>query len=125
MTTETAILLVEDHPIVQKFTADCLKRYGCYVTVAGTKKAAILESQQRGYSLILMDIGLPDGSGWEVIEVARDNEESQNKTTPIVVISAHVSEEKERALCERLEVSMVITKPFRYEQIPLLLSLIE
>ncbi len=68
MTTEKTILLVEGHPIVQKFTADCLKRYGCYVTAAGTQKAAMLESQQKGYSLILMDIGLSDGSGWEVIE---------------------------------------------------------
>ncbi len=123
--TEKTILLVEDHPIVQKFTADCLKRDGCHVTVAGTKKAAMLESQQRGYSLILMDIGLPDGSGWEVIETIRSELNSLNLTTPIVIISAHVSEEKERALCDRLEVSMVITKPLNYDKIPILLSLIE
>ncbi len=123
--TEKTILLVEDHPIVQKFTADCLKRDGCHVTVASTKKAAILESQQRGYSLILMDIGLPDGSGWEVIETIRSELNSLNLTTPIVIISAHVSEEKERALCERLQVNMVITKPLRYEHISLLLALIE
>ncbi len=125
MTTEKTILLVEDHPIVQKFTADCLKRYGCHVTVAGTQKAAILESQQRGYSLILMDIGLPDGSGWAVLETIRSERNGLNLTTPIVIISAHVSEEKERALCDRLQVNMVITKPLRYEQISLLLSLIE
>ncbi len=125
MTTDKTILLVEDHPIVQKFTADCLKRYGCHVTVAGTQKAAMLESQQKGYSLILMDIGLLDGSGWEVIETIRSELNSLNLTTPIVIISAHVSEEKERALCERFEVSMLITKPLNYDKIPILLSLIE
>ncbi len=48
MTTEKAILVVEDHPIVQKFTADGLKRYGCHVTVAGTQKAAMLEKLKGG-----------------------------------------------------------------------------
>ncbi len=125
MTTEKAILLVEDHPIIQKYTGQCFTRHGCKVMVAETEKSAISYSQMRSFDLILMDIGLPDGSGWQVIETIRSDSTGCNATTPIVIISAHVNEAKERALCERLQVNMVITKPFRYEQISLLLSLIE
>ena len=125
MATHPAILLVEDHPIIQKYTAQCFMRHDCNVTIAETEKSAILYSQTRRFDLILMDIGLPDGSGWQVIESIRSDTNGCNAMTPIVIVSAHVNEAKEREMCDRLQVSMVITKPFHYEQIPLVLSLID
>ena len=59
MTQRKTILLVEDNPIIQKFTRQCFERKGCHVTVAGTKKYAIRFSQMTRFDLILMDIGLP------------------------------------------------------------------
>ncbi len=125
MATHPAILLVEDHPIIQKYTAQCFTRHDCGVTIAATEKAAISHSQTSRFDLILMDIWLPDGSGWRVIESIRSDPTGCNAMTPIVIVSAHVNEAKERAMCDRLQVSMVITKPFRYEQISLVLSLID
>jgi CheY-like chemotaxis protein len=123
--THPAILLVEDNPIIQKYTAQCFMRHDCDVTMAATEKAAIRHSQTSCFDLILMDIGLPDGSGWQVIESIRSDPTGCNAMTPIVIVSAHVNEAKERAMCNRLQVSMIITKPFHYEQIPLVLSLID
>ncbi len=114
MSSQPAILLVEDHPIIQKYTAQCFIRHDYKVTVSETEKSALHCSQTTLFDLILMDIGLPDGSGWHVIEAIRSEPNGCNLTTPIVIISAHVSEEKERALCDRWEVTMVITKPFHY-----------
>ena len=125
MVTHPAILLVEDHPIIQKYTAQCFTRHDCDVTIAATEKAALRHSQTKRFDLILMDIGLPDGSGWQVIESIRSDANGCNAMTPIVIVSAHVNEAKEREMCDRLQVSMVITKPFHYEQIPLVLSLID
>ena len=125
MSQATSILLVEDNPIVQKYTRQCFERKGCQVTVAGTKKSAIRFSQMTPFDLILMDIGLPDGDGWQVIEHIRLEENGKNVVTPIVIVSAHVNEAKERDMCERLQVSMVITKPLHYEQILSVLSIIE
>ena len=99
-------------------------RHDCDVTIAATEKVAISRSQTSRFDLILMDIGLPDGSGWQVIETIRSYPTGCNAMTPIVIVSAHVNEAKERAMCDRLQVSMIITKPFHYEQIPLVLSLI-
>ena len=120
-----SILLVEDNPIVQKYTRQCFERHGCQVTVAGTKKSAIRFSQTTRFDLILMDIGLPDGSGWEVIETTRDDEQSQNPTTPIVILSAHINAEQEREKCQIWQVNRIIEKPLKFEETPKILNIID
>ena len=128
MHQEKTILLVEDNPIIQKFTRQCFERFDCHVTVVGTKVEAIQQVTTLPFSLLLMDIGLPDGSGWEVIEITRDNEKSQNLTTPIVIISAHINaeqEKQEREKCQCWKVNLIIEKPLQFEKIDTILSLIK
>ena len=117
MHQEKTILLVEDNPIIQKFTRQCFERFGCHVTVADTKTEAIQHVTTLPFSLLLMDIGLPDGSGWEVIEITRDDEKSQNLTTPIVIISAHINAEQEREKCQFWQVNRIIEKPLKFEDV--------
>ena len=124
MTQRKTILLVEDNPIIQKFTRQCFERFGCHVTVVGTKAEAIENVTTKPFSLLLMDIGLPDGSGWEVIEITRTHEKSQNNTTPIVIISAHINAEQEREKCQIWQVNRIIEKPLKFEEIPIILLLI-
>ena len=123
MNKEKTVLLVEDNPIIQKFTRQCFERFGCHVTFGGTKAEAIEKVTTLPFSLLLVDIGLPDGSGWEVIEITRDDEKSQNPTTPIVIISAHINAEQERAKCQLWQVNRIIEKPLHIEDISLILSL--
>ena len=124
MNQEKTILLVEDNAIIQKFTRQCFERFHRHVTVVGTKTEAIKHVTTLPFSLLLMDIGLPDGSGWEVIEITRDDEQSQNTTTPIVIISAHVNAEQEREKCQHWQVNRIIEKPLKFEEISIIMSLI-
>ena len=124
MAIERSILLVEDNQIVQKFTKGCFEREGCRMTVSGTKKDAIELVKAHSFSLILVDIGLPDGSGFEVIQIIREDKGSKNMDTPIVVISAHFNAEKEKEKFEKWRVNMCIEKPFRYEKVMEILSII-
>ena len=124
MHQEKTILLVEDNPIIQKFTRQCFERFGCHVTVVGTKTEAIQQVTTLPFSLLLMDIGLPDGSGWEVIEITRIHEKSQNPTTPIVILSAHINAEQEQEKCQVWQINRIIGKPLKFEEIPIILSLI-
>ena len=123
MQQEKTILLVEDNPIIQKFTRQCFERFDCHVTVVGTKTEAIKQVTTAPFSLLLMDIGLPDGSRWEVIKIARNHEKSQNPITPIVIISAHVNAEQERDKCQVWQVNRIIEKPLKFEEIKIILSL--
>ncbi len=61
------ILLVEDHPDTLVATSRLLKQCGYEVKSAGTVASAIALARNEHFDLIVSDIGLPDGSGNELI----------------------------------------------------------
>jgi two-component system CheB/CheR fusion protein len=61
------ILLVEDHEDTRTTLQRLLARRGHVVMVAGTVQTAISMSVQESFDLLISDIGLPDGSGTELI----------------------------------------------------------
>lgn len=81
---KSPILLVEDNPLLQSLHQIFLKPIACDVASTGAE-ALFMASRQR-YDLILMDLGLPDISGIEVIQQLRAK--SQNKKTAIIILTA-------------------------------------
>jgi CheY-like chemotaxis protein len=66
------ILLVEDHEATLQVLSRLLVRAGYHVTPVGTITAAQAEAEARPYDLVISDLGLPDGSGNELMEKLRD-----------------------------------------------------
>lgn len=62
-----AILLVEDHPDTAEAMADLLRLSGHEVTVAGSVAAGIAAAEAGAFDLLLSDLGLPDGSGQDLM----------------------------------------------------------
>jgi signal transduction histidine kinase/CheY-like chemotaxis protein len=66
------ILLVEDHADTAEAMADLLSLMGHRVTTAGTVAAALEAARRERFDLLLSDLGLPDGSGLDVMrEISR------------------------------------------------------
>jgi signal transduction histidine kinase len=67
------VLLVEDHPDSREFMQALLESDGHRVHVAEDVAAAMakLAGDEQPYDVMVSDIGLPDGSGWDLIAVAR------------------------------------------------------
>ena len=65
------ILLVEDHATTAALTARLLRKRGHYVEVAQTKTEAISIGLREQFDIVLSDLGLPDGTGFEVMEALR------------------------------------------------------
>ncbi len=105
------VLLVEDEPLIQRFTQQVLAEFGCKVQIAENGKEALSKSEQR-YDLILMDIGLPDISGIEVTKLIRQAK-NVNCKTPIIALTAHASD-YDKARCITSGVSDFLTKPASY-----------
>jgi PAS domain S-box-containing protein len=61
------ILLVEDHEDTARAMTWLLKRHGHDVRVAGTVRHALTEADRGEIDLLISDIGLPDGTGLDVI----------------------------------------------------------
>jgi CheY-like chemotaxis protein len=61
------VLLVEDHADTRHVMSRLLTSFGCVVTAAASVKEALDASERQTFDVLLSDIGLPDGSGIDVM----------------------------------------------------------
>lgn len=66
-----SILLVEDHAVTAKLIARLLTLDGHSVVVAGSVAEAVRVAKENHFDLLLSDIGLPDGTGMEMLTQVR------------------------------------------------------
>ena len=93
------VLLVEDNVMNQEGFSRLLMRKGFKVIVAETGLGAIKLYKEGPPGIILLDINLPDISGYEVARTIRSFEREQSLAeVPIIAISAHtLLQDKEQA----------------------------
>lgn len=108
----TSILVVEDEPGISSFVAKGLTSSGYNVTVVDKGAEAISGALGGDYSLIVLDIGLPDMDGFEVLEQIR----GQGATLPIIVLTARSSVEDTVSGLEQ-GADDYMAKPFRFEEL--------
>jgi two-component system KDP operon response regulator KdpE len=100
------VLLVEDEKQMRKLVNISLKANDYDVIEAETAEEGVKQAAAYTPDLVLLDLGLPDKSGFDVIRSIREW-----STMPIIVISASGQEEKKvRALDEGAD--DYLTKPF-------------
>jgi PAS domain S-box-containing protein len=61
------VLLVEDHLDTRRVMVRLLKSFGCTVTEASSVAEALAAADRDEFDVLLSDIGLPDGSGTEIM----------------------------------------------------------
>lgn len=77
------ILLVEDHPPLAEAVSDALRRAGFAVDHAGTAADASEMAQLVTYTLIVLDLGLPDADGLTLLPTLRAGGQ-----VPVIVLTA-------------------------------------
>lgn len=105
------ILLVEDDPAVQNLVSTALVLHGYSVEKACNGQAAIMEAASHGPDLIMLDLGLPDIDGVEVITKIRSW-----SAVPITVISAR-TEDSDKITALDAGADDYLTKPFSVEEL--------
>jgi PAS domain S-box-containing protein len=93
------ILLVEDHEETRRLMSRLLGSYGHEVRVAENVAVAIEDLKGNGYDVIISDIGLPDGSGLDVIKYAREQAQARGHgpgSVRGIAVSGFGSEDDER-----------------------------
>jgi two-component system response regulator RegX3 len=99
------ILLVEDETSIRDPLADVLRSEGFDTLVAGSVAEA-LEQARRDPDLVLLDVMLPDGSGFDVCRELR-----QRSQVPIIMLTAR-GEEADRVVGLELGADDYVVKPF-------------
>jgi DNA-binding response OmpR family regulator len=116
---QTTLLLVEDDPGLRTFLADNLTADGYDVLLADTVHDAVRLLEYRQPDLALVDLGLPDGSGFDLIARVRaaDGVASRlDPSLPIVVLSGR-SGELDRVRGFERGADDFVAKPFSYPEL--------
>jgi two-component system, OmpR family, KDP operon response regulator KdpE len=111
MTKELRVLVVDDEPAIRRFLRASLSAQGYQVIEAQTAHGAIELFRRNTPDVVVLDLGLPDGDGLDII---RDLRES-GSAAPIIVLTSRTDEAgKVRAL--DLGADDYVTKPFGVEE---------
>lgn len=100
------ILVIEDDGQIRKFLQFALEQVGFMVAVAGTAQGGLTQVVTGQTDLILLDLGLPDFDGLEVIKKIREWSD-----IPIIVISAR-DQDRDKITALDQGADDYITKPF-------------
>lgn len=103
------VLIVDDEPDIVFMIKVILRSEGYEVVPAASVAEARAQLSHDDPDLVLLDLRLSDGEGWEVLDDLREG--GRLPRTPVVILSAHASPGTIERARERGAASYV-TKPF-------------
>jgi two-component system, OmpR family, KDP operon response regulator KdpE len=106
VTARTRVLIVDDEPAILRFLKPALEANGYEITTAGTVADATKRIAAEVPDVVVLDLGLPDGDGKDVIRRVREWSD-----VPIVVLSAR-DREAEKIEALDLGADDFVNKPF-------------
>ncbi len=112
---EQHFLVVDDDPINHELMAALFKDSNVHITHANNGQEAIALAAKYHYSLILMDIHMPDMSGIEATEIIRSREEP-GQHIPIIALTADI-ESRIQQQATLAGMDAYIAKPFNEKQL--------
>jgi two-component system sensor histidine kinase/response regulator len=108
------ILLAEDNLINQKIATVILQKVGFAVDVAETGRQTLEMIKKFAYSVVLMDIQMPDMDGYETTIEIRSLEKSGNRHLPIIAMTADAMQ-GDRERCLEAGMDDYVSKPIQPE----------
>jgi two-component system, OmpR family, KDP operon response regulator KdpE len=105
------VLVVDDEPPIRKLLRTGLAAHGYHVLEAPNGKAA-LEHLEASPNLVILDLGLPDMQGHELLKAIR----SRNDSIPIVILSSR-DDEAGKVQALDLGADDYVTKPFGMDEL--------
>lgn len=105
------VLVVEDDAAIRNLISTTLETYKYKYLTAATGETAIMEAVSHNPDVVLLDLGLPDMDGVEIIKKIRTW-----STMPIIVISAR-TEETDKIEALDAGADDYLTKPFSVEEL--------
>lgn len=111
MSAGPKVILIEDDPRIRRFVRVALESHGFRLVEAETAREGILHSASDQPDLILLDLGLPDADGLELIRQVREW-----SNLPIIVLSAR-GQERDKVAALDAGADDYLTKPFGIDEL--------
>ena len=114
--TSPTVLIVEDHPLTRRFLADNLCADGYEPLEAGTSAQARQIIRDAEPALAVLDLGLPDGDGLDLLAELREPASELESPLPVLILSGR-SSELERVRGLRRGADDYLPKPYGYPEL--------
>lgn len=112
-----SVLVVEDEADLATTYQRLLRRQGCRVTAAGTRREALDAIRDDRFALVVADLRLPDGDGLDVVRAAR----AMDRPPAVIVVTGFASEGSRRQALEAGAVAY-LKKPFALSELSTLVE---
>jgi PAS domain S-box-containing protein len=110
------ILVTEDNLVNQILTRDLLEKVGHVVVVANNGKEALAVLSRQAIDVLLLDVQMPEMSGFEVAAHVRALEKQTDRRLPIIALTARVMK-RDRERCLEVGMDDYVAKPIRLEEL--------
>jgi two-component system sensor histidine kinase/response regulator len=98
------VLLAEDNTVNQRLAVRILEKRGHAVVVANNGKEAVAYCERETFDVVLMDLEMPEMSGFEATAAIRARERGKGGHLPILALTAHAMKgDRERCLAAGMD----------------------
>ena len=108
------VLVAEDNPINQQVISLLLEGWGVHVLIADSGQAVLDILKREMFDLVLMDLQMPGGDGFETTATIRERERRTGHHQPIVALTAQTFKE-DRTRCLEMGMDDYLVKPLAPE----------
>lgn len=109
--TPACVLVIDDEPQIRKFLDISLRSQGYRVEMAGTGEDGLNTLASRGADLVILDLGLPDQEGLDVLQTLR-----QWSQVPVILLTVR-ADESEKVRAFDVGANDYMTKPFGVQEL--------
>jgi CheY-like chemotaxis protein len=104
------VLVVEDSPGIRRLIEVCLRPLTLAIEAREDGPTGLAAAKELLPDLVVLDIGLPEMDGWEVLRHLRAD--PATRELPVLVLTAH-AEEESRKRATQVGADGFVTKPFQ------------
>jgi DNA-binding response OmpR family regulator len=108
MTVQRRVLMVEDDPACSGAVARVLRLDGYDVQLAATASEALRLLEQGPFSIVLLDLVLKKGDGFEVLQVLKETK----RPVPVIVATQHLRTYVAELASFYDQVQLIVNKPY-------------
>ena len=111
------VLLVDDEQINQKVACAILQQFGLETDLAVNGWEAVQLSDANRYDVILMDIQMPEMSGYEATEIIREREDATGARRIVIIAMTANAMESTKTRCLEVGMDDFISKPIKPDEL--------
>lgn len=104
------VLVVEDSQVIQRLIEVCLQPAGFEVETCTDGPSGLAAVSEHEPDLVILDVGLPGMSGWDVLSGIRADPATEN--VPVMMLTGDVHDAVRRRAAD-LGANAYLAKPFR------------